>query len=63
LAYSADPSLVVMVEDSTGGLGFAGGIGGLVVVLVMAAVVWKTLGPAVSLQRRSLFSAVKYMHL
>ncbi len=55
------PSLVVMVEDGTGGLGGAGSIGGLVVVLAAAAAVWKTLGLAVSLRRHSLFSAVKYV--
>jgi len=51
------PSLVVMVDGGTGRLGSAGGIGGLVVVLMAAAVVWKTLGPVVSLWRHSFFGS------
>ncbi len=53
--------MVVMVGDRTGGLGGLGSIGGLLVVLMTAAAVWKTLGPAVSLRRHSLFLAVKYV--
>ncbi len=48
---------MVMVDGGTGRLGSAGGIGGLVVVLMAAAVVWKTLGPVVSLWRHSFFGS------